>query len=106
LANRETYSLRGDLVAARQYINGAYNKDRGRHFTRARSDRTRGNCFKLKEAKFSLHKRKRFFYSEGGETLEQVAQRSCRCPIVGSVQGQAGQVFEEPALVERCHSPL
>ena len=27
---------------------------------------------------------------EGGETLEQVAQRSCRCPLPGSVQGLAG----------------
>ncbi|KAK4831509.1 hypothetical protein QYF61_018093, partial [Mycteria americana] len=36
----------------------------------------------------------------GGETLEQVAQRSCRCPVIGSVQGQAGWGFEQPALVE------
>ncbi|KAK4824583.1 hypothetical protein QYF61_016828 [Mycteria americana] len=30
------------------------------------------------------------FHYEGGEALEQVAQRSCACPIPGSVQGQAG----------------
>ena len=29
-------------------------------------------------------------YHEGGETLEQVVQRSCGCAIVGSVQGQVG----------------
>ena len=29
-------------------------------------------------------------YSEGGETLEQVARRSGRCPLRGSVQGQVG----------------
>ena len=40
------------------------------------------------------------FYSEGGETLEQVAQRSCGCPFPGSVQGQAGRGFEEPDPVE------
>ena len=40
------------------------------------------------------------FYHEGGETLEQVAQRSCRCPIPGSVQGQIGWGFEEPDLVK------
>jgi len=34
------------------------------------------------------------------EALEQVAQRSCRCPFPGSVQGQAGWVFEKPSLVE------
>ena len=37
---------------------------------------------------------------EGGEALEQVAQRGCRCPISGSVQGQVGWGFEQPGLVE------
>jgi len=27
-------------------------------------------------------------YYEGGEALEQLAQRSCGCPIPGSVNGQ------------------
>jgi len=31
-----------------------------------------------------------FFYDEGGEAVAQVAQRSCGCPLPGSVQGQAG----------------
>jgi len=31
------------------------------------------------------------FYTEGGETLEWVAQRGGRCPIPGNIQGQAGQ---------------
>jgi len=35
-----------------------------------------------------------------GETLAQVAQRSCGCPLPGSVQGQAGWSSEHPALVE------
>jgi len=39
-------------------------------------------------------------YYEGGEALEQVAQRSCVCPLPGSVQGQAGCGFEQPGLVE------
>jgi len=39
-------------------------------------------------------------YCEGGEALAQVAQRSCGCPLPGSVQGQAGQGFEQPGLVE------
>lgn len=29
------------------------------------------------------------FYSEGGDMLEQVAQRKGRCPIPGKIQGHA-----------------
>ena len=38
------------------------------------------------------------FYDEGGETTEQVAQRDCRCPIPGNIQGQVGQNFEQSDL--------
>ena len=44
--------------------------------------------------------RKTFFYDEGSETVEQVAQRSCGCPIPGNIQGQVGWGFEQPDLVE------
>jgi len=37
---------------------------------------------------------------EGGETLEQAAQRSCGCPLPGIVQGQVGWSSEQPGLVE------
>jgi len=37
---------------------------------------------------------------EGGEAPEQVSQRSCGCPLHGSVQGQVGWGFEQPGLVE------
>ncbi|KAK4822442.1 hypothetical protein QYF61_015189 [Mycteria americana] len=40
------------------------------------------------------------FYEEGGETLEQVAQRGCRGPMPGNIQGQVGRGSEQPALVE------
>ena len=39
-------------------------------------------------------------YCEGGEALAQVAQRSCGCPLPGSVQGQVGWGLEHPGLVE------
>ncbi|KAK4827495.1 hypothetical protein QYF61_018795 [Mycteria americana] len=43
-----------------QYIKGAYKKDGERHFTKACSDRTRGNGFKLKEGRLRLDIRKKF----------------------------------------------
>ena len=43
---------------------------------------------------------KKFFYNEDGETLAQVAQRGCGCPVPGTIQGQVGQGSEKPDLVE------
>lgn len=40
-------------------------------------------------------------WCEGGETLEQLAQRGCECPLLGNVQSQVGWNFEQPGLVER-----
>jgi len=67
-------------------------------FTNTCSDRTRGDGFQLKEGTFTLDKEE-ILYNEGGEALEQVAQRSCGCPLPGSVQGQVGWGFEQPGLV-------
>ena len=58
-----------------QYLKGPYRKDGDRLFSRACCDRTRGNGFKLKEGRFALDTRKKFFCNKDGETLAQVAQR-------------------------------
>jgi len=44
--------------------------------------------------------KKEILFCEGGEALEQIAQRSCCCPLPGSVQGQVGRGFAQPDLVE------
>jgi len=38
-------------------------------------------------------------YCAGGETVEQVAQEGCGCPIPGGIQGQAGCGSGQPGLV-------
>jgi len=43
------------------YLKGAYKKDGDRIFSRACSDRTRHNGFKLKKGRFRLDIRKKFF---------------------------------------------
>ena len=48
----EKRSLQGDLVAAFQYLKGAYTKDGEGLLTRVCSDRTRGKGCKLKEGRF------------------------------------------------------
>ena len=58
----EKRRLLGGLIAAFQYLKGAYKKaGEGLLFTRACSDRPRGNGFKLKEGRLRLEVRRKFF---------------------------------------------
>jgi len=66
LLSLEKSRLRGDLIAAFQCLKWAYKKDK--LFNRAYCDKARGMV--LKKGRFRIHVRKKFFYSEGGETLE------------------------------------
>ncbi|KFO59234.1 hypothetical protein N302_15957, partial [Corvus brachyrhynchos] len=57
----EKRRLHGDLMANFQYLKGAYRGAGEGLFIRNCSDRTRNNGYKLKEGRFRLHIKKKFF---------------------------------------------
>ncbi|KAK4818515.1 hypothetical protein QYF61_014328 [Mycteria americana] len=61
LFSLEKRRLQGDLTAAFHYLKVAYKKAGEGLFARACTDRTWGNGFKLKEGRFRLDTRKKFF---------------------------------------------
>lgn len=54
------------------------------------SDRTMWNDFKLKEIRSKLDIKKKILHCEAAEAPEEVAQRSCECPIPGRLSSRTG----------------
>jgi len=59
LFSLEKRRLRRDLIAAFQYLKGAYRKGGENIFSRSCCDRTRNNAFKIREGRFRVDIRKK-----------------------------------------------
>ncbi|KAJ7398320.1 hypothetical protein BTVI_126425 [Pitangus sulphuratus] len=77
-------------IVALQYLKGANKKDEGRVFGRARSDRTRGNGFKVKESRVRLDIRKKSFPGRVGKPWHRLPREAMAAPSLEVSKAKLG----------------
>ena len=102
LFSLEKRRLQGHLTEAFQYLKGAYKKDGDRLFSRACSNRTRGNGVKLKEGRFRLDRRKKFFTMKVMKHWNRLSREVVDAPSLETFKVRFGWGSEQPDLVENC----
>ena len=91
---------RGDLIAAFQYLKGAYKQEGSKLFERVDNSRARGNGLKLKEGRFRLDVRVKFFTRRVVRCWNGLPREVVDAPFIpGGVQGQVGWGPGQPGLV-------
>jgi len=63
-----------------RYLKGAYKQEGQWLFMRVDSDRARGNGFNLRQVRFRLDIRRKFFHAEGGDALNRLPKEVVDAP--------------------------
>jgi len=71
-----------------QYLKGACKKDGDKLFSGACCNRTRSNGLKVKESKFTLDTRKKFFTMRVVKHWNRFPREVMDDPFLGGIQGQ------------------
>lgn len=77
-------------MATCQYPKGNYRKEGDRFFSRVCGDRTRGNGLKLKESRFRLNIRKRYFTVKVVRQWNRLPSVVVDVSVPGDFQSEAG----------------
>ena len=110
LFSLEKRRLWGNLIAAFQYLKGAYKKDGDRLFNKACCDRTRGDGFKLKEGRFGLDMRKKSFTTKVVKHCNRLPREAVDAPSLETLKvrldGALSNVMELEDVPARCRGGL
>ena len=103
LFSLEKRKLQGDLIAAFQYLKGAYKKAGEGYFIRECSDRTKSKSFKLKEGRFGLDVRKIFFIQMVVRCLKRLPKEVFDAPCLetfkASLHGDSNSLIQWLAIL-------
>jgi len=81
----EKRRTQGVLTVTFQYLKRGSKKEGERVFSGVGCDRTSGIGFKLKDGRFRLNIRKKFFYYKGSKAPKHLGQRGGGCLIPANI---------------------